>query len=632
MPAPTPDLSPASAATAGCTPYLVAVPDTAGIPDGVCDGARGGVNGAGLQAAGPLAPRGFLAGFAEGHALDVLAPGAVLARSAEGACVGGLEVLSDDELIGLIRAWRRLASWAVAGEHAAVAELLGRRERDAAAHPGGLGCQPVDYVADELACALTLTRRSAENLAGRAAWLSDLPSTAAALRCGQIDVPKALTIIDGVAGIAEDVALAVEDKVLPTAPRQTTGELRAAVRRAVFAADPAAASRQRENAEKSARVELWDEPAGTKALAGRDLPPAEVLAADKHIAAIASELKNRGAGGTLELLRAKVYLALLAGQPLDHLCAPAATSDQHGPAGMSGATCTGDTGHSAAQDATSAADDTPWRDGVDGGDPGAEGASRARQASSHSGFARRTGNTAARPAGSAPGDLARLAGWINLTVPLTTLLDLAEAPGDAAGFGPLDASAARVLTGAAASDPATRWCLTVTDDHDRVIGHGCHPRQRAGPPTGSPPTGSLPSGDPPTGGPATGGAARRAKPPGLIAGHHAGLVIKFDPVAFASCDHRLETGAYKPSPRLRHLIEIRDRCCCFPGCRRPAAKCDLDHTIPYDQGGCTCQCNLAPLCRTHHQLKQTHGWRLRQPAPGVFEWTTPSGRKYIIRS
>ena len=108
----------------------------------------------------------------------------------------------------------------------------------------------------------------------------------------------------------------------------------------------AAASRRRREAEKSARVELWDEPAGTKALAGRDLPPAEVLAADKRIAAIARELKNRGAAGTLELLRAKVYLALLAGQPLEHLL-PARRHDSHrapsaaGP-GMSAATRAGD--------------------------------------------------------------------------------------------------------------------------------------------------------------------------------------------------------------------------------------------------------------------------------------------------
>ena len=137
-------------------------------------------------------------------------------------------------------------------------------------------------------------------------------------------MPKALAIIDGVAGLEPGLARAVEDMVLVKAPGETAGELRAAVRRAVLAADPAAARVRRETAEKDARVELWDEPAGTKALAGRDLPPAGVLAADQRISAIARELKTRGAAGGLDLLRARVYLALLAGQPLDQLAGPAA--------------------------------------------------------------------------------------------------------------------------------------------------------------------------------------------------------------------------------------------------------------------------------------------------------------------
>jgi hypothetical protein len=213
-----------------------------------------------------------------------------------------------------------------------VAELAARRERDRRSMSGsGSATQPADCVADELACALTLTRRSAENLADSATSLAKLPATAKELRLGRIDVPKALTVIDGVAGLDQDLARAVEDNVLAKAHRQTTGELRAAVRRAVLAADPAAARQRRAAAERNARVELWDESAGTKALAGRDLPPAEVLAADKRISAIARELKNAGAGGSLDLLRAKVYVALLAGQPLDALLP--APGDTSAPAG-----------------------------------------------------------------------------------------------------------------------------------------------------------------------------------------------------------------------------------------------------------------------------------------------------------
>ena len=85
--------------------------------------------------------------------------------------------------------------------------------------------------------------------------------------------------------------------------------------RAVLCHDPDAARKRREKAQKSARVECWAEPAGTAAMAGRDLPPAQVLAADKHAAA-ARALKAARAEGTLEQLRARVFLALLSGRPL----------------------------------------------------------------------------------------------------------------------------------------------------------------------------------------------------------------------------------------------------------------------------------------------------------------------------
>ena len=94
------------------------------------------------------------------------------------------------------------------------------------------------------------------------------------------------------------------------------------------------------------------------------------------------------------------------------------------------------------------------------------------------------------------------------------------------------------------------------------------------------------------------------------------------------CDHAWQTPAYVPSAGLRHLVQIRHATCTFPGCRRPAAQCDADHTLAYHHGGRTCLCNLAPLCRHHHQVKQTRGWALRQAGPGMLTWTTPAGRRY----
>jgi hypothetical protein len=175
-------------------------------------------------------------------------------------------------------------------------------------------------------------------------------------------------------------------------------------------------------------------------------------------------------------------------------------------------------------------------------------------------------------------------------VPLLTQLGLAGEPGEVAGFGPVDPALARDLTTLAAADPASRFCVTVTGAAGQAIGHGCIP----------------------------------GRPPDL--GRSSGFTVTISPLAGDRCDHRHQEPAYQPSRKLRHLIEARHRTCCAPGCGRRAARCDLDHTVPYDQGGRTCECNLAPLCRHHHRCKQSEGWQLEQAAPGQLRWTTPSGR------
>jgi hypothetical protein len=39
---------------------------------------------------------------------------------------------------------------------------------------------------------------------------------------------------------------------------------------------------------------------------------------------------------------------------------------------------------------------------------------------------------------------------------------------------------------------------------------------------------------------------------------------------------------YQPSPALARAIRCRDLTCRFPGCCRPASRCDLDHTMPFN--------------------------------------------------
>lgn len=82
---------------------------------------------------------------------------------------------------------------------------------------------------------------------------------------------------------------------------------------------------------------------------------------------------------------------------------------------------------------------------------------------------------------------------------------------------------------------------------------------------------------------------------------------------------------YTPTQALADFVRCRDLNCRFPGCDRPATGCDLDHTIPYTDGGPTQAGNLKLLCRKHHLLKTFWGWRDQQLPNGTVIWTSPSG-------
>lgn len=93
----------------------------------------------------------------------------------------------------------------------------------------------------------------------------------------------------------------------------------------------------------------------------------------------------------------------------------------------------------------------------------------------------------------------------------------------------------------------------------------------------------------------------------------------------------LRVDRYRPSAQMRRFLGARDRHCRFPGCRMPAHRCDLDHTIDAARGGATSCDNLAYLCRGHHIMKHHGGWRASQVSRGVMRWTSPAGRQYVDR-
>lgn len=73
---------------------------------------------------------------------------------------------------------------------------------------------------------------------------------------------------------------------------------------------------------------------------------------------------------------------------------------------------------------------------------------------------------------------------------------------------------------------------------------------------------------------------------------------------------------------------MRSPRCEWPGCGARAARCDLDHDLAWPAGA-TCACNVGPLCRRHHRVKQL-GWTKQRTEHGV-TWTGPTGRRDLSR-
>jgi hypothetical protein len=414
--------------------------------------------------------------------------------------------------------------------------------------------------------------------------------------------------------------------VLDRAGRLTPGGLRSAIASAVIQVAPEKARKRREDAARNARVQRWLEDSGNAALMGRELPPADVLAADQRITWWAKELRAAGLDGDMDQLRALAYMDIMLGRDSRLVTSPELPASTGG------------------TDRAGGGQDGPGRQTPD--DPGDGGPGDGGPGDGGSGSPD-PDRTRTPPA---PGVIpAGFIGCINLTVTLPTMLGLAGRPGEISGLGPVDPALARDLAHAAARNPKTTYCVTVTDEQGHAIGHGCarpEPRNHARaatPPEPRPPRGhDRPGGHDPPAGPGddrpgfTFTASGEDGPPGgygtwrLSTGipGRPDLLIALDPIALDTCDHRFEARGHDPGVKLRHLAQVRHATCTGPTCRRPSRQCDFEHNIPYESGGRTCLCNTGPKCRHEQRLKQDPRWKVEQITPGTFRWTAPSGRQY----
>jgi hypothetical protein len=83
---------------------------------------------------------------------------------------------------------------------------------------------------------------------------------------------------------------------------------------------------------------------------------------------------------------------------------------------------------------------------------------------------------------------------------------------------------------------------------------------------------------------------------------------------------------------LRIALAERDPTCVVPGCET-CEHLEIDHLIPFADGGEASMANLARLCHWHHYLKTHHGHRLERGAKpeSAWLWTAPDEPPVVPR-
>jgi Domain of unknown function (DUF222) len=395
-----------------------------------------------------------LAGFAQHGQADTMAPGPLLATIVDtvtGEDGGGLAGCSEDQLVGVISAARRMEARAAWTLMTAVAEFAARH---------AAGTVEDEFAADELAFGLHLTPLSAADQMHYATMVrTRLPETFAALYAGRIH-PVHVRIIEDETRVLSDADAARADRILAgLAAGMTFGELRAAAHKLVLTLDPEAAKKRKEAARAQAHVRPFRERSGNAGMVARELPSDEVLASFQHVEQRALDLRAAGLPGSLRELRIRAYLDLL--QERDSRTQPA-TPDANAAAPAP------DPGGALDQQP---ADDDPPDTGPD--DPG-DGPSDP-SGPGHGSRGRGGPGPAPNPA---PPSGPTLAAAVNITVPWSASQGQPGTGAEMDGFGLVDSEDTRDLLAAAARDPRTRWCVT----HPEPRRHRRRPRLPPRPP------------------------------------------------------------------------------------------------------------------------------------------------------
>jgi hypothetical protein len=555
---------------------LLSALGTTGDVDPVVLAAMAGPDGLGRQA------------FAQEQVADALPPGPLLAVLADSAAAG-VTGLSDEAVLGMMSAARRLAARAEYLELTAVAAFTARRQAQLAASTGRKdprGQRAGEFADAELGMHLLISgRRAGDRMDQATALTTRLPCTYAGLGAGTVSPDNAYTIWFYTRFLSDADAAEADAVLAAAAPGIRQESLAAKAAALEMKLDPEAARARKEHARKEGRrVEARRELSGNMSFGGRELAVEDALAVNAAIEATAAALRRAGLDGSLRDLRVTCFLDRLLGRnPLDRLPAPA-----------------------------NPADPTP-------ADPAATSPGTSNPGTSNPG------------PGDPDSDPVPFPALVNLLVPAGTAFGWSTTPGEAGRWGLLDPWDTRRLLQAASRHPRTRWCVTAVGPDGTAVAHGCSRGSHRWTPAPPPPTAAIPGN---TGPGTTGAGTTRPPPPGPDEHQRAQLAellralnITWEPIAKGTCDHRHREDRYTPSRKLGHLVRARTATCPAPGCGASAYHADLDHTTPWPRGT-TDECNISPPCRRHHRVKQAPGWKLEQTSPGVMQWTAPSGRTY----
>jgi hypothetical protein len=82
--------------------------------------------------------------------------------------------------------------------------------------------------------------------------------------------------------------------------------------------------------------------------------------------------------------------------------------------------------------------------------------------------------------------------------------------------------------------------------------------------------------------------------------------------------------AYEIPDGHRHAVHLMTPADVFPYASNTFRSMEIDHTIPYSEGGPSTIGNYGPMTRNHHRIKTHDNWDVRQPWPGIYLLRDPT--------